>query len=507
MSNKNQNELSQGAKQKQNVLREKENKKEIEDSNRADKQETLKPRNELHCKKLEDKRKQKSVNDPDKTVLKQTKLTKSLDKVTISIDNQAEWSSVEGIKVCQDNQVSLSKGHKDKIDFVSVQETSVDHGDGYLYDSKPSGCKTTSSQGMMDAEKSSPAVNTVQSLDATEVPYQTLETNKRIPLSAIGPSSTTASDDASDAHLPNELTEPAQESAPIRYDNNSSYAAAIRGGLCTSMSESWKGALETSCSSSLEGSHESLKHDNSHEDHTLCSNMSATTTPSKLLNTNDRSSPMSVGNNVIPIITTSGPGNEPPEASPSAFLVKRKLSQESRLARQQSQPSPKEKRCIYRGFRRSISSRVTSSEGEMLQHGWSGAGIGNEDRCGYCLNKHHCYSLHSCDTSPSNLHSKNGKQRDEGGIFYEYLQIQNDHCQCHHHGHPINRICRHGACTDTTTHIIGSGMCMHQPPDSIATIAVDSLKLKGATKMFNQVKICFSISCCKLPIVKHPEDD
>ena len=40
---------------------------------------------------------------------------------------------------------------------------------------------------------------------------------------------------------------------------------------------------------------------------------------------------------------------------------------------------------------------------------------------------------------------------------------------------------------ETTTHIIGSGMCTSIGTDSIASIAADSLKFKGATKTFKQV--------------------
>ena len=507
MSNNSQHEFSHAAMEKQNVLRETEDKEKIEDSNRADKQKTSKRRQERCDKKLENKMSQKSVKQPDKTIVAHTISSETLDKVTIPIEPEDVLSSVETIKGCQINHGIPSMGQIDTSNFLSVGESSVYHGGSHLYGSNG---KTFPSQGLRDqtSATSTPAVNKEESFDTTEVPYEMLNKTNKIPLAIIGPSSTTASEDASDLHCPSDLTDPEEDLAPTRYDNNSSYAAAIKGGPCLSLSESWKGALETSCSSSIQGSNESLKHDNSHDDHTLRSNISAASASPKISNRHDTSSPSSVGNVVIPIITTSGPGKSISNSPSALFKCKRKLSQESRLARQQSQPSPKEQRCTCRGFRRSISNRVTTSEGRMLQHGGSWGGIGTEEKSGCCFSKHHCCSLHNCDTSTHNYYLKENQREQHvcDGASCDHLHTQNEqNCpfQCHH-GHQLNRICRHGACRETTTHIIGSGMCINQATDSIATIAADSLKFKGATKKFNQVNILIflMVSCSALCLEK-----
>jgi hypothetical protein len=338
--------------------------------------------------------------------------------------------------------------------------------------------------------KSTPSVNTGESFDGTDVPYENLETNPKISLALIDPSHNNASVDASDVPWQSDLTDPAEEYAPTRYENNSSYAAAIRGGAMASLSlsDSWKGALGSSCSSSIQGSHESLRYDTSQQDeHTLCGNISTPSASPKIYHRHENVSPLSGRSGIIPLITTSSSGKDTAHSPSSSFTYRRKHSHESNFTRQQS--SPIDQRYIYRGIRRSISNKMPTNEEAMLRHVCSLGVIETEERSGCCLKKHHCCSLHNCGVPTNASYYIEEDQREHDGSPSNHLHVQNDpnhHFQCHH-GNTLSRICRNGACRDTTTHIIGSGMCINQGADTIATIAAESLKFKGATKKFNQV--------------------
>ena len=101
---------------------------------------------------------------------------------------------------------------------------------------------------------------------------------------------------------------------------------------------------------------------------------------------------------------------------------------------------------------------------------------------------------HTLCTRPSKfrLHDGSSVKENQGeqGVFQcNYLHVQNDPSsasQCRSIDQ-TNRICRNMGCRETSTHIVGSGMCVGLDPDSIANIAFDSMKFKGATKKFNQV--------------------
>ena len=492
MSKNNENEFSNTPNEKQNLPHETEDKEKVQDSNSAGKQKASKRGTDIQCQKIELKMNTKSLNDPTKTkkqIDEKNTTSPTIYKYGLSVDHEPDFPSVKRKRENRNNRGNPRLGNRDAANSLSVGGT----GDYLAYTSKPQKGKQFSPPKLMDqsSAKSTPSVNTAESFDQSDVPYENLETNPKISLALIDPSSNTASEDASDIHCQSDLTDPAEEYVPTRYENNSSYAAAIRGGASLSLSESWKGALETSCSSSIQGSHESLKYDTSQQDdHTLRGNISATPSASpKLYHGHENGSPLSGGNVIIPLITTNLSEKDASHSPSSSFTYRRKLSHGSHFTRQQSQPSPIDQRYMYRGIRRSISNKMPTNEEVMLRHVCSLGGIETEERSGCCLKKHHCCSLHNCGI-PTNAYYIEEGQREHGGSPCNYLHVQNEpniHFQCHHGHTSSSRICRNGACRDTTTHIIGSSLCINQGADSIATIAADSLKFKGATKKFNQV--------------------
>ena len=234
---------------------------------------------------------------------------------------------------------------------------------------------------------------------------------------------------------------------------------------------------------------ESLKFDKSQFDDNTLRSMSIASASPKMVTKLGNTSPLLSGHSNIPMITTNPPRKDYPQSrlspvSPARSL--RKYSQGSRFSRQQSQPSPKDNRYHCRGIRRSISNKITAEEEAMLRHVCSFSAIDNQGKSNYCHHMHQCCSLHNCGNSADPLHGK--ESHGEPGVFScNYLHVQNDPNAACHYGQNASRICRNMGCREASTHVIGSGMCLGLDPDSIANIAFDSMKFKGATKKFNQV--------------------
>ena len=492
MSQNNENEFSNTPNEKQNLPYETENKEKVQDSNSSGKQKAAKRGKDIQCQKLELKMNKKPLNDPSKTnkqIEEKNTAPPTIYKDGLSVDSETDLPLVKRKRKERNNRGIPRLGNRDAANSLSVGGT----GEYHACPSKLPTGKQFATPSLIDqsSAKSTPSVNTAESFDGSDVPYENLETNPKISLALIDPSSN-ASEDASDVHCQSDLTDPAEEYVPTRYENNSSYAAAIRGGTSLSLSESWKGALETSCSSSIQGSHESLKYDTSQQDdHTLRGNISTTPSASPTLyHRHENVSPLSGGNIIIPLITTNLSGKDTSHSPSSSFIYRRKFSHGSNFTRQQSQPSPIDQRYMYRGIRRSISNKMPTNEEAMLRHVCSLGGIETEERSGCCLKKHHCCSLHNCGIPTNAYYIEENQREHHDGSPCNHLHVQNEpnlHFQCHHGHTSSSRICRNGACRDTTTHIIGSSLCINQGADSIATIAADSLKFKGATKKFNQV--------------------
>ena len=464
-------------------------KEKMVNTNRTNKQKTSKRKKEMPNEKLELDMNQLIEIDPVLKNEEECMESSVPSKDIIFIGHTSDQSHDQDTRGTSQGQGKSKIGNRGATISLSVVGAEAYHTDSNTSNPKPQDVKTSSSTVDGKVAKSTHAMNKTETLEGTDVPCQNLDKNPKISLALVGPSS--ISEDASDTNAQNDLTEPSEEYIPTRYENNSSYAAAIRGGASLSLSESWKGALQTSCSSSIQGSHESLKFDNSQTDDTLRSNLSATSASPKLLNRQISMSPMSSGNVVIPLITTDSPCRETSLSPNFSVIHRRKSSHGSRFSRQQSQPSPKDQRYIYREIRRSISNKTSSNEDTTLRHVCSLGVIGNDDKSICCLKKHHCCSLHNCGGITANACcNRIENQKAPDTACCNYLHVHNDlnsPFQCHH-GHPQqNRICRNGACMDTTTHIIGSGMCTSIGTDSIASIAADSLKFKGATKTFKQV--------------------
>ena len=124
----------------------------------------------------------------------------------------------------------------------------------------------------------------------------------------------------------------------------------------------------------------------------------------------------------------------------------------------------------------------------MVRHVCSVGGIDSHGKSACCLHMHQCCSLHNC-RNPADSTYVNEGHRDQGIFSCNYLHVQNEpnSPSMGRHDQQTSRICRNMGCRETTTHVIGSGMCVGMDPDSIANIAFESMKSKGATKKFNQV--------------------
>ena len=491
MSKNNQNEFPITSQEKIDAHREAKNKEKNEDSSGVDKQ------------KVARRRKKGSIEDPKMTQAPkghEESMTSTHRKGPEKHDpiDESKAQVVEPITKTKKKIPRISKTDKSQSLNVGgpVSTQTVSHA------SQTQKSRKASPKSLLDPSmaKSTPSMNKAESFEeCTEVPYQTLEGRPKISLAVIGPSTTTLSDDASDSQNPSDLTDPLDAYNPTRYENNSSYAAAIKGGMSFSQSETCKGALDTLSSCSIGGSNESLKFDRSQFDDNTLRSMSIASASPKMVTKLGNTSPLLSGHSNIPMITTNPPRKDYPQSrlspvSPARSL--RKYSQGSRFSRQQSQPSPKDNRYHCRGIRRSISNKITAEEEAMLRHVCSFSAIDNHGKSNYCHHMHQCCSLHNCGNTSDPLHGKEG--HGEPGVFScNYLHVQNDPNAACHHGQTPSRICRNMGCREASTHVIGSGMCLGLDPDSIANIAFDSMKFKGATKKFNQVRLdSFYINHC-----------
>ena len=491
MSKNNQNEFPITSQEKTVVWHEAKSKEKNEDSSCVDKQKVTRKRKERkHCK--DDIQGEKASLDDSNQFVVQSQEDLS-GAIKVEENEKQDFIQEPQTSLIEPNYKSRKRNDKlsntDKFQSLTVGGH-VSH-QTVSQASQTQKSKNSTSKCLLGPTmaKSTPSVNKAESIDeCSDVPYQNLENTPKISLAIIGPSTTTLSDDVSDSQNPSDLTDPLTEYAPTRYENNSSYAAAIRGGMSFSLSESCKGQLETSCSSSIAGSNESLKHDNSHFDDQTLRSMSIASASPKMVTKVGSTSPLLSGHSNIPMITTNAPYSQLRLSPLSPARSIRKYSQGSRFSRQQSQPSPKDHRYHCRGIRRSISNKITAEEEAMLRHVCSFGGIDNNRKSSCCHHLHQCCSLHNCGNSAVTAHGKEG-HGDNSGFSCNYLNVQNDPnptLQCQY-GQQKSRICQNLACRETSTHIIGSGMCVGLDPDSIANIAFDSMKFKGATKKFNQV--------------------
>ena len=502
MSKPGQDEFSRSVRENQKCKNEEEEKMEIRNVSGEEKAKHAKHakhalwRKHSHSKKAKLKTNHRSVDESIKIREEVVVMSKPVNKDTLQVD-EPKSHLAEVKRAGPINQGIPKLGNIDTTKFLSVGGGGAYHGGCQPNTSKPKGGNQISPQGIIGnpAAKSTPAVNKAVSFDGADVPYQNLDVNPKVSLAVIGQTHSTASDDISDLPYPSDLLDPADESLYTRYDNNSSYIAAIRGGASHSLSESWIGALTTSCTSSIQGSNESLKYDNSQHDPDRTDERTLISTSSvspKSFDRHESTSLYSGGNVIIPMITTNAPERDVSCSSGSSLSFSRKYNDRSKFSRQQSQPSPKDHRYVCRGIRRSISNRICSGEETTIRHVCSLGGIDSGEKKECCLKKYHCCSLHNCGgiSTPNCGVKEIGNE--SGGLACNHLYVQNEPnltFQCHHGHLQPNRICRNLACRETTTHIIGNGMCISQGTDSIAAIAADSLKFKGATKKFNQVKI------------------
>ena len=492
MSKNNQNELPITSQEKAVVCGEAKNKEKNENSSGVDKQKVTRRRKGAQLQNEATKESKTSPDDfhqpqqPKQVEL----LSQKADQDKLCYDHESEVPLIKKDTKSRKRNPKISNTDKSYSLTVGGSDSNQTASRG----SQSPKCKnSSSSQGVLSppVAKSTPSVNRDESFDGcSDVPYQSLERRPKISLAVIGPSSTTLSEDVSDSHNPSDLTDPLEEYAPTRYENNSSYAAAIKGGMSLSISDSCKGALETSCSSSIVGSNESLKHDYSQFDDQTLRSISVSSYSPKMMGKSDNTSPLPSGHCIIPLITTNAPRKYSQTrlspVSPARSL--RKYSQGSRFSRQQSQPSPKDHRYHCRGIRRSISNKITAEEEAMLRHVCSFGGIDSHGKSACCLHMHQCCSLHNCGNPADSTYAKEG-HGDQGMFSCNYLHVQNEpnSPSMFRHDQQTSRICRNMGCRETTTHVIGSGMCVGLDPDSIANIAFESMKSKGATKKFNQV--------------------
>ena len=491
MSKNNQNEIPIKSKEEKVACHEAKNKEENEDCIGVDKQKVTRRRKEGRHRKDNIRGNKAPANDSNQPGLQDHEdsllRTKKDEKDKQDVIHEPKSPLTEHKEKSRKRYPKFS--NTDKSQSLTVGETEIQNTASHASQTQKS--KSSHTKGLLgpSVAKSTPSVNKPESLDeCSEVPYQNLEITPKISLAVIGPSTTTLSDDVSDSQNPSDLTDPLTEYAPTRYENNSSYAAAIKGGMSFSLSESCKGQLETSCSSSIAGSNESLRHDNSLlDDHTLRSMSIASASP-KMVTKVGSTSPLLLGHSNIPMITTNATYSHSRLSPVSPARSLRKYSQGSRFSRQQSQPSPKDHRYQCRGIRRSISNKITAEEEAMLRHVCSFGGIDKHGKSNCCLHMHQCCSLHNCG-NPTGAPYVKENQGEQGVFPCNHLYVQNDPGstpQCRSIDQ-TNRICRNMGCRETSTHIIGSGMCVGLDPDSIANIAFDSMKFKGATKKFNQV--------------------